>query len=97
MATSPEQKLQKKIIAHLKSEGYYVVKIISASVRGVPDLILCSPIGKFVGIELKAPSKPEEATPLQEHNLKAIRQNEGIAFVANSLDTVKSKLGSQNR
>lgn len=92
MATSPEQALQKKAIQLLRRNGFYVVKVISASVRGVPDILCCSPFGRFVAIELKAPDKPEVATDLQEHNLKEIRMRDGIAFVANNLETIKAQL-----
>jgi len=34
-----EQKIQKKRIDQLESEGYYVIKLIKTNKNGIPDLI----------------------------------------------------------
>ncbi len=86
-----EQDLQKKIIKHIESNGGYVVKVISASKSGVPDLLACLN-GKFVGIEVKAPGKMKNVSPLQEINLERIRKAGGQGFAADSLEKVIKEL-----
>ena len=84
----PEQKIQKTIIKWLEDEGYYVVKVISASKAGVPDIICCI-VGKFVGIEVKTPSTRDNTSELQKYNLNKIKLAEGYSLVAYNLDQVK--------
>jgi hypothetical protein len=49
-----ESKRQAKIIAKLKTEGWYVIKLIKTSVSGIPDL-LCLKNGETMFIEVKQP------------------------------------------
>lgn len=90
-----EQKLQSKVLKWLKDNGYYSVKVVLATKNGVPDIIGCTPEGKFFAIELKVGYN--KASKLQEWNIKEIKQRGGIAFVAYSLDEVKLKLQSSYR
>jgi hypothetical protein len=54
--------------------------------KGISDILGCSPDGKFVAIEVKKPGgKP---TPEQWDFIDAVKRNQGIAFVAYSLDDV---------
>lgn len=85
-----EQKLQKQIIDWLKTNGYWVVKVIVANRSGIPDIIACSPEGMLVAIEVKYGSN--KASPLQEYNIAEINKRKGIAFVTWDLDTVIAKL-----
>ena len=81
-----EAKLQKKILDYLKAEGYYTVKTIVSNKKGVPDIIACSPTGKFLAIEVKyGNNKP---TKLQEYNIQQIKERGGKALVCWSLDTL---------
>lgn len=48
-----ESKYQAKVIKQLRSEGYYVIRIIQASVAGIPDLIAMK-AGETRLIEVKA-------------------------------------------
>ena len=84
-----EQQLQSNIIKYLKAQGYYVVKVIESSKRGTPDVLACSPTGGFVAIEVKAPGKLKGVTPLQYFHLAEVTKRGGVAFAADSLDTVK--------
>lgn len=85
-----EQKVQKKIIDWLAKEGYYVVKTIVSNKKGVPDILACSPSGRFVAIEVKYGSnKPSK---LQEYNLGLINERKGIGIVAWSLEEVQAAL-----
>lgn len=86
-----EQQIQKKIMTYLESEGCYVVKVISASKSGVPD-ILGSYQGKFFGIEVKKPSTMNTVSKLQEYNLNKIRESGGYSTVACDVDTAENFL-----
>ena len=77
---TPEAKVKKKVVAHLKDLGaYYFYPVTGGYGRsGVPDIIACMD-GKFIGIECKAgKNKP---TPLQEKNLNEIIAAGGVALV----------------
>lgn len=85
-----EQKLQKKIIDWLEANGYYVVKTIVSNKKGVPDILACSPKGRFIAIEVKyGTNKPSK---LQEYNIANITKKGGIAFVTWDLETVIERL-----
>ena len=87
-----EQDMQKKIIDYLQEIDYYVVKVVQASKRGVPDILACSPTGVFTAIEVKAPGKMSGVTKLQMHNLALIRAQGGVAFAADCLEIVDKHL-----
>lgn len=86
-----EQAYQKKIIDFLKSRGAYVVKIVSASQAGVPDVICCYK-GRFVAIEVKRPETIKNVSRLQALNLDKIQEAGGIGFVAYSKEQVAKVL-----
>jgi len=79
---TPEAKVKKKVVAQLKElRAYYFYPVTGGYGRsGVPDIIGCYE-GLFFGIECKAgKNKP---TPLQEKNLKEIRDAGGLDMVVN--------------
>jgi hypothetical protein len=79
---TPEAKVKKVVIAQLKQLGaYYFYPVTSGYGRsGVPDVVGCYH-GVFFGIECKAgKNKP---TPLQDRNLKQIRDAGGLDLVVN--------------
>lgn len=82
-----ESKTQKKVLDHLKSKGCYCVKIVVANRSGVPDILACTPTGKFLGIEVK--SKIGKASKLQEVNLKKIKESNGIAILFREGDNLE--------
>lgn len=84
-----EQKTQTKIIKYLESIGAYVVKNISTSRNGVPDIIACYK-GQFIAIEVKA--KNGKSSKLQKYNIEKIKQAGGVAFVARSVEDVKERI-----
>lgn len=93
MATTPEAKVKKKVVAILKEAGAYYFYPVTGGYgnSGVPDIVGCYN-GKFFGIECKAgKNKP---TALQEMNLQQISSNGGIALVINecNIDDVRSVL-----
>jgi Holliday junction resolvase len=86
-----EQQIQKKIIAYLEKEGCYVVKVVSATKSGVPDILGCYE-GIFFGIEVKTPKTANNVSKLQEYNLDKIREADGHSLVAWSVDQVEEFL-----
>lgn len=83
-----EQQIQKKMTEYLISEGCYIVKVVSATKSGVPDIIGCYE-GQFFGIEVKTPATRGNVSKLQHHNLDKIVETGGRALVAWELDQVK--------
>ena len=88
-----EQDIQRKIIKWLESEGHYVVKVISASKAGVPD-ILCCVNGYFVAIEVKTPTTKTNVSELQKYNLEAVIKSGGYSLVAWELEQVKEYINA---
>lgn len=75
-----EKNFENKIKAYLRTRGAYFVKFFANAFTksGVPDILACVN-GYFVGIEVKAQNgRPSE---LQLHNIRAIRDAGGFAFV----------------
>jgi Holliday junction resolvase len=85
-----EQKVQAKIITYLEANDFYVVKTIVSNKKGVPDLLACSPRGKFVAIEVKYGKN--KASKLQEHNIQRIVDNGGFAMVCWDVKELKVAL-----
>lgn len=86
-----EQDIQRKIIKYLESQGAYVVKVISASKSGVPDILFCYE-GVFCAIEVKTPTTKGNVSKLQEYNLDRIRETGGHSTVAWSVDQAEDFL-----
>lgn len=87
-----ESAVQKKITDRLTNAGYKVFKVMGANSNGVSDLIACSPRGKFIAIEVKAPGKLGTVSKLQEHFLEAVRVRGGSAILADSVEIVEKAL-----
>lgn len=67
-----------------KSRGY----MIQLGPTGSPDIVGILPDGRFLGIEVKKPGK--KPTEAQNEFLGRIRNTNGVAFVATSIDDVES-------
>jgi len=89
-----EQDIQRKIIKFLESKGAYVVKVVSATKAGVPD-ILCCLQGKFIGIEVKTPTTKGNTSALQKYNLELIEAKGGLSLVAWDVLMVKEFLDAR--
>lgn len=88
-----EQGIQAKIIKNLEANNFYVVNVITASKKGVTDIIACSPIGQFWSIEVKRPGfKPSK---LQYWNLNQVKKRHGVSFYADSYDDFRQKFTEQ--
>lgn len=85
-----EQKVQAKIIKWLEAEGFYVIKTIVSNKKGVPDVIACSPCGRFVAVEVKFGKN--KASKLQDYNIELINKRGGLALVAWSLEEVQDSI-----
>lgn len=86
-----EQDYQAKIVKLIESRGGYVVKVIVASKKGVPDIIACCH-GHFIAIEVKTPRTINNVSLLQQHNLKRINDSGGYAIVAWDVERVEELL-----
>lgn len=73
-----ESQLQGKIIRWLLDHNCYVVRTVSTSRNGVPDLIVCIR-GQFVAIEVKTDTN--KPSPLQLINIDKIIQAGGNAYI----------------
>jgi len=73
-----ESQIQSKIIKELKQMGAYVVKVVSGTRDGIPDLLLCYK-GKFIALEIKKDSK-SNLSELQKYNIDKITLAGGIAL-----------------
>ena len=76
----------------LEAKGAYVVKVITASKKGVPDIIGCYK-GHFIAIEVKTPTTMNNVSPLQVYNLKEINDSQGYALVAWDVKDIERMLG----
>lgn len=95
---TPEGKVKAKIVARLKTfraEGvpiFWFSPIGSVYGKsGVPDIVVCIK-GRFVGIEVKAPGKINNTTPLQDAAHAAIRAAGGGCIVVDNAEAVASFL-----
>lgn len=86
-----ESDLQKRIINYLKSNRAWCTKVVAATTSGVPD-ILCCYKGFFIGIEVKAPGKLSNVTPLQAAVLDNITESGGIAVAVDSVGAIRDLL-----
>ena len=82
MVLTPEAKVKKVVVRHLKLLGAYYFYPVTGGygMSGVPDIVGCYN-GKFFGIECKAGSN--KPTALQSKNLTNIELAGGIAVVVN--------------
>lgn len=80
MAQQKETNFKNRIRPLLKAlPNSWNVKTQQRALRGTPDILMCV-AGKFVALELKRSAK-EKPDPLQEHNLKLIRDAGGVGLL----------------
>jgi len=84
-----ESTIQAKIIKWLKSDGYFVTKLMGTSTSGIPD-VLAIKDGRTIFIEVKQPKR--EAEKLQAFRIKELISYGAMAFVAHSVEEVKERL-----
>lgn len=83
-----EQLIQRKIIQYLESIDTYVVKVITSTKAGVPDILACYK-GMFIAIEVKTPKTQKNVSELQKYNLARIQELGGHTLVAWSVEQVE--------
>ncbi len=76
-----EQDYQRKIVKALEAKGAYVVKVVAASKKGVPDILACYK-GQFIAIEVKTPTTRSNVSKLQDYNLDLVSEAGGLSGVA---------------
>lgn len=83
-----EKQIENQIKQYLKSKDIWYFKVWGGGYQtaGIPDIIACYK-GKFIGIEVK--NEIGKISPLQEVNLKMIKNNGGIGIVARKVEDVK--------
>lgn len=81
-----EQQIQTKVINALRKDGWYVNKLISTSLKGVPDLIAHKD-GRTIYIEVKRPGmKPRK---LQEFRMQELEAYGVKCFTIDSVEKLK--------
>lgn len=80
-----ESKLQSKIIKHLESEGWLVVKTIQLSKNGYPDLF-CFKNERAVFIEVKAPNG--KRSELQKYRIEQLTAHGFTAFFCDNFENM---------
>lgn len=88
-----EQTIQSRILKWLDKNGFWSIKVVVSSVNGTPDIIACSPKGRFVAIEVKQGANT--ASALQKYNVEQVALRGGIAFVTWDLETVIYRLSGE--
>ncbi len=88
-----EQDYQRKIVQYLESRGAYVVKVVAASKKGVPDVLACYK-GRFLAIEVKTPTTRANVSKLQDYNLDKVSEAGGYSGVAVHIDDINPMLNS---
>ena len=78
-----EKTLQAFIKKECKAAGILCYKFASPAHRGVPDLILVGPTGRVIFVEVKSPTGRGKLSPLQEHTIKQLRENNATVYVTN--------------
>lgn len=91
MASTPEGKLTRKIRNYLKTvpkSYFFKVHGATSQVTGISDFIGVWK-GRFVAIEVKAPTNKRGMSPKQQFFQDRVKKAGGIAFEARDLSTVK--------
>jgi Holliday junction resolvase len=91
MAQTPEGRVKAAIKVWLKLQPncwFYMPVSNGMGTMGIPDIVGCY-MGMFFAIEVKAPGKVENTTPLQKMQIALINGSHGHAIVADSLEQVK--------
>lgn len=74
------------IMRELRSRGYWLIKVHGSNFQlaGIPDIIGCTPSGRFFGLECK--TGRDRPTPLQDYCINELRKAGAIAACVHSLD-----------
>lgn len=86
-----ESSIQTAIRKHLKKDGWMVIKLISTSQNGIPDL-MCIKDGRVIFFEVKQPGKKVIPGGLQEYMINELRKQGVEAYEVHSVTEVKSAI-----
>lgn len=97
----PEKALEKSIVAFLEVHRWVVTPLnagkmfkgkykVELAPTGTSDLICCSPTGRYVAIEVKAPGKLSGATDAQKAFLFRVNENHGLGMVVDSMGPIEA-------
>lgn len=75
-----------------KETGSYIP--LAFGEKGISDIIGCMPDGRFLAIKVKKPRG--RVSPEQAEFIESVKKNDGVAFVAHSLDDVIRNLQSMS-
>ena len=98
MAMTPEGKVKKKVKEYLQSIGaWYYMPVSNGMGRvGCPDILVCYK-GMFMAFETKAPGKIKNVTANQQREIDEIQRANGLAYVVDDVEQVKSLLYTYER
>jgi hypothetical protein len=87
-----EKEITRSIVKHLRACGCFVFKHWGGpmSKRGVSDLLGCLPDGRMLAVEVKRLGG--KASEEQKAFIADVGRCGGLAFIADSVDAVKSRL-----
>ena len=90
-----ERAITDEIMAWLKKDGYWAVKIHGAAYQtaGLPDIVAIDRKGRFVGLEVKRPIIGK-VTALQERTLQNINLGGGYAVVVRALEDAQRAMAA---
>lgn len=88
-----ESKIQQKCVAHAKSIGYLCRKMDSSSSVGWPDLLLVSPTGTVLFIEVKTATG--RLSKMQTRTINQLEKNHANVYVIRSVEEFKAVLNQQ--
>lgn len=90
-----ERAITDEILAWLKKEGYWAVKIHGAAYQtaGLPDIVAIDRKGRFVGLEVKRPTIGK-VTALQERTMQNINLGGGYAVVVRALSDAQRAMAA---
>ena len=84
-----EQSIQTSIMKWLKSEGYFCIKIMAASVNGVPDICAIRN-SKTIWIEVK--KEGGRLSPIQKVTISKMKRQYAEVYVVYTLQQLKEEL-----
>lgn len=87
-----EAEVQVQVIAALRAEGCYVVRVSRATVAGTPDLLVCYE-GRFLTFEVKGPRGRLRPDQRVQHML--VERAGGTAYVCTSAAQAVEQLYSE--
>lgn len=89
-----ESKLQTRIIKHLESNGWIVVKTIQLSKNGFPDVFAFKK-ARTIFVEVKEPSG--KRSELQKYRIEQLNKELFTAFFCDSFELYKSEFEIFNK